>query len=183
MTDTTPSECFLSWDDIQTDARALSRLLLDRPSPDAANMPGKEPGKAPWKGIVAITRGGLVPATLIARELAIRVVDTLSIASYDELTQGDIHVLKTPEQAVADRGAGWLLIDDLVDTGATAKAARGLLPQALFAVLYAKPLGRGLADVHLRDFEQETWLHFPWDTEQREGRLAYAPPLAREAAP
>src|SRR3546814_4200219 len=72
----------------------------------------------PFKGIVAITRGGLVPAAVIARELDVRLIDTICIVSYrDDNSQGEMEVLKP----VAHDSEGWLLIDDLVDTGKTAR--------------------------------------------------------------
>ncbi|MDB2403627.1 xanthine phosphoribosyltransferase, partial [bacterium] len=112
------------------DTRVLAWRLLDMHN------------TSPFKGIIAITRGGLVPAAIIARELEIRVIDTISVASYDEKAQGELQVLK-PTQDVAD-GEGWLIIDDLVDTGKTARAIRDLLPAAHFATVYAKPEGRPL---------------------------------------
>ena len=41
----------------------------------------------------------------------------------------------------SDKGAGVLIIDDLVDTGATARVVREILPKAHFATVYAKPAG------------------------------------------
>ena len=38
--------------------------------------------KGDWTGIIAITRGGLVPAALVARELEIRLIDTVCVVSY-----------------------------------------------------------------------------------------------------
>lgn len=40
--------------------------------------------REPFKGIIAITRGGMIPAALVARELEIRLIDTICAASYDE---------------------------------------------------------------------------------------------------
>lgn len=122
----------------------------------------------PWKGIIAITRGGLVPAALVARELDIRLIDTVCIASYgssqtiaSEQIQGDLSVLKTVE----GDGDGFLLIDDLVDTGRTAKVVRAMLPKAYFATLYAKPKGRPIVDLYVKAFKQSKWIYFPWDIE------------------
>ncbi len=140
----------VSWAEVHRDTKALTRKLL---------------ALGPWQGIVALTRGGLVPAAIIAREMGIRVIDTLCITSYDEQVQGGIEILKQPADAVAAKGAGWLLIDDLVDTGATAKAARELLPQAHFATVYAKPKGLAHVDTYVHDIAQEVWVFFPWDTE------------------
>ena len=117
----------------------------------------------PWKGIVAITRGGLVPASIIARELEIRLVDTVCISSYDFQQQGEVSVLKSP---TIDSNS-LLLIDDLVDTGQTARIVKNLLPQAHFATVYAKPAGRPLVDTFITEVSQDTWILFPWDTESR----------------
>lgn len=164
-----PDDRYVTWDAMQADARALARALLRRNSAPST-----------WKGIVAITRGGMVPAAVVARELSIRVIDTLCIASYDGREQGALAVLKAPHGAVAARGAGWLLIDDIVDTGATAKAARDLLPEAVFGALYVKPEGRGLPDLVVHEVAQSVWVHFPWDTAAGDGDNAphtYVPPM------
>ena len=122
------------------------------------------------KGIIAITRGGLIPAALVARELDVRLIDTVCVVSYGaqdgagaEQKQGELHWLKRVE----GDGAGWLLIDDLVDTGRTARAVRETLPKAHFATLYAKPKGRPLVDTFVKEFRQEKWVYFPWDIDYR----------------
>ena len=153
--DTPPDKHFaVSWDQLHRDTRALAWRLN---------------GMGPWSRIVAITRGGLVPAAIIARELEIRLVDTVCIASYDHEDRGELTVLK----GVMGDGADTLLVDDLVDTGKTARAVREMLPKAFFATVYAKPEGRPLVDLFLTEVSQDTWIHFPWDTE-----LHYARPVA-----
>ena len=152
-------QIIVSWAELHRDARYLSEMLHQ---------------KGPWKGIVAITRGGLVPAALVARELDIRLVDTICVTSYDAgkegemqggpaQVQGQVSVLK----GVSGDGEGYLLIDDLVDTGRTAQVVRKLLPKAYFATLYAKPAGRAIIDTCVKEFKQEKWIHFPWDIEYR----------------
>ena len=136
----------ISWDQLQRDARALSWRLIEQ---------------GPWRGIIAITRGGLVPAAIIARELDIRLVDTVCIASYSGRRQGETQVLK----ATTGDGEGWLLVDDLVDTGKTAKLVREMVPNAHFATIYAKPAGRPLVDTFMTEVSQDTWILFPWDSE------------------
>jgi xanthine phosphoribosyltransferase len=144
-------EIIISWPELHRDARYLSRVLHDL---------------GEWKGIIAITRGGLVPAALVARELELRLIDTVCVVSYDKAapgaadqSQGELRWLK----GVEGDGAGWLLIDDLVDTGRTARAVRERLPRAHFATLYAKPAGRPLVDTFVKEFRQEKWIYFPWD--------------------
>ncbi len=138
----------ISWEQLHRDAKALAWRLVDIEE---------------WKGIVAITRGGLVPAAVIARELDIHLVDTICISSYEWQDQGGVHILKKAQ----GNGSGWLLIDDLVDTGKTAKTAREMLPQAHFATVYAKPAGRPIVDTFITEVSQDTWILFPWDSESQ----------------
>ena len=91
----------VSWEELHRNAKALAWRLIDR---------------GPWKGIIAITRGGMVPAAIIARELEIRMIDTVCVSSYDHQQQRNATVLKGVEGANAGDGEGWLIIDDLVDT-------------------------------------------------------------------
>jgi xanthine phosphoribosyltransferase len=122
----------------------------------------------PWKGIIAVSRGGLVPAAVVARELDIRVVETISIVSYksddgNPEQADDVEIVKYPNNVGS--GEGWVIVDDLVDTGRTAAVLRGLLPSAHFATIYAKPLGRPLVDTFITEVSQETWIYFPWDVD------------------
>jgi xanthine phosphoribosyltransferase len=148
-------EIIISWPELHRDARYLSRVLHEL---------------GDWKGIIAITRGGLVPAALVARELDLRLIDTVCVVSYGqgapgaaEQSQGELRWLK----GVEGDGSGWLLIDDLVDTGRTARAVRERLPKAHFATLYAKPAGRPLVDTFVKEFRQEKWIYFPWDIDYK----------------
>jgi xanthine phosphoribosyltransferase len=70
-------------------------------------------------------------------------------------------------KGVSGEGDGYLLIDDLVDTGKTAQVVRQLLPKAHFACLYAKPAGRPVVDTFVKEFKQTKWIHFPWDIEYK----------------
>ncbi|SNB54421.1 xanthine phosphoribosyltransferase [Arboricoccus pini] len=144
----------VSWDQLHRDAKALAWRLAE---------------KGPFTGIVAVTRGGLVPAHIIARELDIRLIDTIGISSYDDTQQREMVVLKDKE----GDGAGWLVIDDLVDTGKTGRVIREKLPQAHFATVYAKPSGRAVVDTFVTEVSQDTWILFPWDSEPQ-----YAQPIA-----
>ncbi len=136
----------VSWEELHRNARALAWRLIEL---------------GPWRGIVAVTRGGLVPAAIVARELEIRLVDTICLASYDHQSQGEPRVLKPLD----GDGEGWLIIDDLVDTGRTAALVRHMLPKAHFATVYAKPAGRPLVDTFITEVGQDTWIYFPWDIE------------------
>ncbi|MBI5121494.1 MAG: xanthine phosphoribosyltransferase [Rhodospirillales bacterium] len=142
----------LGWERLHTDSLRLSKLLTGM--------------RRDWQGLVAITRGGLVPAAVVARELCIRKVETLSIVSYDERRQGEAQVLKGAAAAMKDGGRGWLVIDDLTDSGVTARLVRQLLPKAFIAAVYAKPLGAPTLDLFAKEVEQAVWVVFPWDINQ-----------------
>ncbi|MBO0752217.1 MAG: xanthine phosphoribosyltransferase [Bradyrhizobiaceae bacterium] len=158
-----PEKAFpVSWDQFHRDARALAWRLN---------------GAGPFDAIVTVTRGGLVPAAIVARELDLRLIETICVSSYNHIDQGQLKVLKgvAPELA-HKRGQGVLIVDDLVDTGKTARVVRDLLPIAHFATVYAKPMGRPLVDTFITEVSQDTWIFFPWDT-----GLAFQPPIRAEA--
>ena len=151
----------VSWDEFHRDARALAWRLA---------------AAGPFQAIVTVTRGGLVPAAIVARELGIRIIETVCVASYNHITQGDLNVLKGISAEVAKLGGGTgkglLIVDDLVDTGKTGALVREMMPEAHFATVYAKPKGRPLVDTFITEVSQDTWIHFPWDT-----ALSFAPPI------
>ncbi len=156
MADQLPHEkgFHISWDQMHRDSRALA-WRLDKRGPEADGA---------WKAVVAITRGGMVPACIIARELNVRVVDTISVKSYDNQTQAEAVVLKAPDaELMGTDGEGILVIDDLVDSGRTLEVVRALYPKAHFATVYAKPKGEPMVDTFITGVSQDTWIFFPWD--------------------
>lgn len=163
-----PEKAFpVSWDQFHRDARALSWRLSGKTEK--------------WSSIVCITRGGLVPAAIVARELGIRMIETVCVASYHEYKdQGDLQVIKKIDPKVigldGGEGAGVLVIDDLVDTGKTARVVREMLPKAHFATVYAKPMGRPLVDTFITEVSQDTWIYFPWDM-----GLSFQPPISKDS--
>lgn len=149
----------VSWDQFHRDSRALAWRLS---------------GQGPFSAMVAITRGGLVPAAIVARELNIRLIETISVKSYDHQDQGKVEILKPITEAIrnGENSGKVLIIDDLVDTGATARVVRDLLPGAHFATVYAKPMGREQVDTFVTEVSQDTWIYFPWDMD-----IGYVPPI------
>src|SRR5690242_21928098 len=102
-----PAKIFpVSWDQFHRDSRALAWRLS---------------GAGPFDAIVCITRGGLVPAAIVARELGIRVIETVCVASYDHTRQADLKILEDVAASVTARGGGAgarvLLVADLGDAG------------------------------------------------------------------
>jgi len=154
-------EFFVSWEELHRATKELARRQL----------PSEQ-----WKGVIAVSRGGLVPAAIVSRELNLRVVDSVCVSSYDHTSQrDDVSLLK--DVSATEDGEGFLVIDDLVDTGNTLKFLRKRLPKAKFITVYAKPSGMPMVDDYVADLEQETWIHFPWDM-----HLHYVEPLAGQEA-
>ena len=138
----------VSWDQLHRDGRALASRLTEL---------------SPFEGLVSIARGGLVPAAIVARELEIRLVDTVCISSYEHMNQSEVSIIK----GLNGDGEGWLIVDDLVDSGETIKALRPQLPKAHYATVYAKPDGRKQVDTFITEVSQDTWIYFPWDLEMK----------------
>ena len=167
MSNPSPKAFPVSWDQFHRDCKAL-----------AWRLSGMAEAKGEWKAIVSITRGGLVPAAIIARELGIRKIETVCIASYHEYKdQGDLVVIKDISKRLIEEaggdGTGVLVIDDLTDTGKTAQKVRDMLPKAHIATVYAKPKGVPLADTFVTEVSQDTWIYFPWDME-----MSYVEPIS-----
>ena len=110
MTESQQKSFPVSWEELHRTSKALAWRLLEL---------------GPFEGIVAVTRGGLVPAAIVARELEIRLIETACISSYHGNDQGELAVLK--DAPSAGDGTGWLIVDDLVDTGETARALRTMM--------------------------------------------------------
>src|SRR5215218_3373915 len=168
MSPTSPKAFPVSWDQFHRDARALAWRLA---------------AAGPFEAIICITRGGLVPAAIVARELDVRLIESVCIASYhDYKNQGELRVLKDIAPSIKSlgdgTGRGVLVVDDLTDTGKTAKIVRDMLPTAHFATVYAKPAGRPVIDTFVTEVSQDTWIYFPWDTEPQ-----YARPIAKGPRP
>ena len=134
----------VSWDQMHRDSKALAWRLAE---------------KGPWRAIVSVTRGGMVPACIVARELEVRLVDTICIKTYDHQDMAQPEILKS----VSDDGTDVLIIDDLVDTGKTLELVKAHMPKAHIATVYAKPMGRAMVDTFVTEVSQDTWIFFPWD--------------------
>ncbi len=153
---TKPRYLTISWEQFHSDARTLASKLINR----------KDLNK-----IICVTRGGLFPAAVLARELEIRWIDTICVVGYDEESRGShASLLKVPETD----GEGVLVVDDLVDSGRTGRIIRELMPKAYFVTMYAKPKGQEVVDDFVLPVDQDTWILFPWEAE-----LSPASPLVR----
>ena len=131
--------------------------------------------------IVTDSGGMTCHAAIVSRELDIRLIETVCVTSYqDDETQGKTTIIKAVGADISELGDGGervLIVDDLVDTGATASLVREMLPKAHFASVYAKPKGRPLVDTFITEVSQDTWIYFPWDL-----GLSFQPPISGNGA-
>lgn len=137
----------ISWDDIKRDSALLADSLRQK-----FQIPDK---------ILAVTRGGLIPAALVTRRLGIARIETMGLESYHGQVQDD--VIKVIKEADSAFLKDTLIIDDLVDTGKTFSHLREHTQNCIFATLYAKPSGAPYSDCYVKTFAQDTWVDFPWE--------------------
>ena len=137
-------QVFLSYHDIHTDCIELAKKIKKKYKPEK---------------LILISRGGLIPGSIIANYLGIQDVDVIALKTYaDRKRSKEIKVykrLKSEKKLV--------VIDDLVDSGETANIVKEMMPNSKFAVLYAKTSGKKQADLHLYNFKDSDWLVFPWE--------------------
>lgn len=153
-------DLYLSWDELQSLCIELAQSILAS-------------GKT-YDAIVAVTRGGMFPAGLLARELEILHVDTICVTRYKGLeTHGQDDVLKLPGDLT---GKSVLVVDDLADKGGTLEIVKKHLPDVTIATLIVKPQGKGKVDHFVKETPQDVWVRFPWDTAR-----SYRDPLVKNA--
>ncbi len=140
---------YISWQDFHRDVKNLA---------DKIRVSGN------YSQIIAVSRGGLLPAGILAYELDIRKTQTINMSSYDhnyerrrdEDIELECHIDVVDEHT--------LIVDDLADTGRTFQILRKKFPQAHFACVYAKPQGGADAGIFARALPEQ-WIVFPWDVE------------------
>jgi xanthine phosphoribosyltransferase len=139
---------FLSWEDIHSAARVIYESLRETFAPTA---------------ILAITRGGLIPAALFAyffdvKKIAVVGMERVGTEDGGRYVQrlNDFPFYTEEEQETL------LIVDDVADTGITAEAIRQFYPKATLVTLSAKPAGRAKVDRYSILVPQDTWIVFPW---------------------
>lgn len=141
---------YLSWDEI----KHWSDILADKIAADCANLEQAT--------LVAVSRGGLIPAQLIAYKLNIRDVRVMKLISYNEA--GIREEIKDISTDRLFDGSDVYFIDDLADSGSTVNYIRKKFPTARICTLLMKTCCEKEPDICVRSqMDAESWLVFPWD--------------------
>jgi len=136
----------ISWNEFHQDTKLLAEKI-------------KADGE--YNKIIAVSRGGLLPAAIVSYELDIRNTHAINISSYDGEQQRQVADVKI-DINIGEVDNHTIIIDDLSDTGATIKLLRNLFPNARVATVYAKPSGINDVDIFAKKMPDK-WLVFPWD--------------------
>jgi len=147
----------LSWEDIQQDCKKLA----DKLSEEKITC------------IVGIANGGMIPATLLAKHLKVDKLLSANLKSYveDKPRDGEhsntdvVQLISFPFEGDLTKD-GVLIIDDLVDTGLTLKHIQHKFPKNnwIFSTLYYKSRSIVEPDYTVREFDNDDWIVFPWET-------------------
>jgi uncharacterized protein len=119
--------------------------------------------------LVAIARGGLIPARIIADLLEMPALDYIQIEFYSGINQTKLEPTLRQTLTTNIVGKKVLLVDDIADKGESLKLAKTHLQhkgasQIKTATLYHKPLSITIPDF----YEKQTtnWVVFPWETKE-----------------
>lgn len=137
----------ITWDRFHQDTLTLADTLAERISPI-------------FTSIVAVARGGLIPAAIIAKKLDIFRIETVCITSYKNTVKHEIQFIEYPRP---DDYHDILVVDDIADSGDTIKAILEFFPNAFYATVYAKQPGLKLVGGFSTEIPQDTWVNFPWE--------------------
>ena len=159
------SKTYLTWDNIIED----TKILGDRLS------------KFKFTCIVGIANGGMIPATLLAKQLKVDKLLSANLKSYQEdkprngahSTEDVVKVISFPSWGDLRNEENVLIIDDLVDTGLTLQKIKSMYkiinwekeekPNWVYATIYYKPKSIFTPQYTVKEFDNDEWIVFPWE--------------------
>jgi uncharacterized protein len=144
----------LTWERFGSASRELAQSIADS---------GYQP-----EMVIAVARGGRLPAGAIAYALGVKAAGTLNVEFYSDIEQTlpDPVVLAPLLDTDAVVGKRLLVVDDVADSGRTLDLVLDLLrrhtAEIRSAVLYTKPRTIVQPDYSWR--ETDRWINFPWSS-------------------
>jgi xanthine phosphoribosyltransferase len=125
----------VSWDEVEDACSKLASQIKQKGDPRICRT----------SGIIAIARGGLVPAALLAYKLKLDIFGTACIPALNSSQRNDL-----------------LIVDDICDTGRTFTQLLRSFPNAVYVSTYVKPKGKPMCEYWSHEVAQDTWVVFPW---------------------
>ena len=162
--DLQPDRETLTWQGFGDASRALTQSIVD-----SGWMP---------ELIVAIARGGLLPAGAISYAIGVKAMGTMNVEFYTGVGQAltEPQLLPPLMDVSAMDGKRVLVVDDVADSGSTLKMVMDMInahglsldghttvkAEARSAVIYKKP--RSVIEPDYMWRETDKWINFPWST-------------------
>lgn len=152
----------LTWDGFGNANRELAQQIVDD---------GYDP-----EIIVAVARGGLVPAGALSYSMGVKLSDAINVEFYTDVneTLPDPVLLEPLLDTNSIKGRRVLVVDDVADSGRTLQLVLKLLEshgaEVRSAVIYAKSRSV-VSPTYVRKHTDE-WIVFPWSAE---------PPVTKQA--
>jgi len=124
--------------------------------------------------IVAICRGGWVPARIISDLSNVNLIGSLRIESYDVYNKKEARITQDVSIDVKDKNV--LLVDDIADTGDTLMLAKEYLikkfpKNLMIATLHYKQKSKIKPDFFVKEVENDVWIIYPWEKRETERKL------------
>lgn len=123
--------------------------------------------KKDYDFIVGVSRGGLIPATMLAYKLKKKLF-AFGINTYDDTIQTDKYVVYQSIPTLT-KPTKILVVDDICDTGNTFNIIRDIYSKEKhlsfeFASLFVKDSKSHLVDYYGLSVSDGIWLDFPWES-------------------
>jgi len=115
--------------------------------------------------LVAVSRGGLVPTTIIAHWLGVKEIKFIRLSSYDD-EQKQTKITDTTTDKIANEETTYI-IDDICDSGETVLFLRQKYSRAQIYTLINKNPNIQPDFAPITE-SQGVWINFPWEIEDRE---------------
>ena len=152
-----------SWKYIDRACKSLAETLIESSDPPVR--------------IVAMSRGGLPPATILANYLDIREIVSVGVRSYESKPDGTHHIYEPVVYQDAWRSAPGLsngdtvlVVDDISDKGATFKYVLDKLDSNISRAtnlittsIFIKDRTSYIPDYYYKKVPDDQWVEFPWE--------------------
>lgn len=114
--------------------------------------------------IIAVARGGLVPAAMLAHRLRIQRVESIQVVGYAPTGTERNPLLEVVGQIPAPTIPFFstVVVDDIVDTGRTQEAVVKLFPESRYVSIVARDPNTHPARAPIIE---SAWVVFPWEVE------------------